>query len=410
LERVAFFGGGATLEAIERVCGVNLPGKLFDILSALVDKNLIFTREGQDRELRFWMLETIHEYSAGLLRMNGEYEILQQRLIEYFADLAEQYEQEIHSPQHVHWNARMLAERNNLTPIFNWLLPDPWEIARLRIIAGLAEHWFMNGSREDMHWVPTAIQKAADAPIDLRARVLRTVGEIYRYLGRQSQAEKLLRDSIELFEQTGDERNAAWAMTYLSAVIDNQFPENFHLAQRSLEIFRQYGDEAGISKSLTSLGELARIQGDLATAETCYKESLMYSLQIGERFRDSVQYSNLSFICFRRGAYQQALEYSLRGLRILLEMDIPDVSTLLYSLAGPTVALGNPQKAACLSGAAQAQLDSANMELQTADLQDAQSIIAAIRQALDEVTWLRAWQAGYIMTPQQAIEFALQGH
>jgi tetratricopeptide (TPR) repeat protein len=198
-------------------------------------------------------------------------------------------------------------------------------------------------------------------------------------------------------------------MMHLSAVIDRRFPENMHFAQQSLEIFHKYDDKAGISRALTSLGEIARIQGDLATAETCYKESLMYSSQTGERIRDSIQYSNLSFISFRRGAYQQALECALMGMKIMSEMDIPDISTLLYGLAGPTTALGNPQKAACLLGAAQAQLDSAGLELQTADLEDAQLVIALTKQALDDAAWQRAWGAGYAMTPKQALEFALQG-
>ncbi|MBM3124819.1 MAG: hypothetical protein FJZ87_07045, partial [Chloroflexi bacterium] len=199
--RMAVFGGSATLEAVERVCGVDLTGKVSDVLFALVNKNLIFTREGKDGELRFWMLETIRDYSGRLLRTSGEYEILRQRLIEYFADLAEKYEKEIHGPRHVYWNARMHAEHNNLTPILESELPDPWPIARLRVIAGLAEHWFINARRDNMHWLTPALQLAMDAPVDLRARVLQTAGEIYRYLGDQTRSEELLRSALALFEQ-----------------------------------------------------------------------------------------------------------------------------------------------------------------------------------------------------------------
>ena len=74
-----------------------------------------------------------------------------------------------------------------------------------------------------------------------------------------------------------------------------------NLARQSLEIFRRYADKPGISKSLTSLGELARIRGDLETAKVCYIESLAYSQQTGDHFRNSVQYNNLSFVAFRQG-------------------------------------------------------------------------------------------------------------
>ena len=111
---------------------------------------------------------------------------------------------------------------------------------------------------------------------------------------------------------------------------------------------------------------------------------------------------------FAREIYHRAVEYSLQGLKIMLEMDIPDASAFLYSLAGPLTVLGSPEKAARLLGAAQAQMDIAGVELQTTDLQDAQSITAATRQALDDAVFQQAWQIGYNMTTKQAIVYALE--
>ncbi len=55
--RFAVFAGGATLEAVEEVCGAEL-----DTLASLVDKSLV-RRDGD----RYWMLETIREYGRDQL-------------------------------------------------------------------------------------------------------------------------------------------------------------------------------------------------------------------------------------------------------------------------------------------------------------------------------------------------------
>jgi predicted ATPase/DNA-binding CsgD family transcriptional regulator len=410
MARMAVFSGGGILEAIRYICAFDLHGNIVAILSSLVDKNLLFVREGPESEPRFSMLQTIHEFAAQLLEASGESEVIHQYLVAYFADLAEQYEREIHGPRHMFWNWRMQAERGNLDTVLNRSLAEAQPVDGLRLIAGLTEHWFMNGTIEDSRWAEVALKRTEQVPLNLRAAVFQAIGEFYFYLGKRSIARKLLQDSIDIFHKIGDERNAAWSMSHLSAAL---FEGIEHLeacvilARQSLEIFRRYADKPGISKSLTSLGELARIKGDLETAKACYIESLAYSQQTGDRFRDSVQYNNLSFVAFRQGEYHQAMEYSLQGLKIMLEMDIPDASAFLFSLAGPLSVLGNPEKAARLLGAAQAQLDTAGVELQAADLQDAQSITAATRQALDDEVFQQAWQVGYNITTRQALVYAL---
>ncbi len=411
MTRMAVFSGGGILEAIRYICAFDLRGNIVAVLSSLVDKNLLFVREGPEGEPRFSMLQTIHEFASQLLQAGGESEVIHQRLVAYFVDMADQYKQEIHGPRQMFWNRRLQSERGNLNTVLNRSLAEAKPVEGLRLIAGLTEHWFMNGTIEDFRWAEVALEKTEQVSLNLRAAVFQTIGWFYFYLGKRSRARKLLRDSIDLFQQIGDDHNAAWSMSYLSAALFegiDHLEACVSLARQSLEIFRRYADKPGIAKSLTSLGELARIKGDLETAKTCYTESLAYSQQTGERFRDSVQYNNLSFVAFRQGKYHQAVEYSLQGLKIMLEMDIPEASAFLFSLAGPLSVLGNPEKAARLLGAAQAQLDTAGVELQSADLQDAQSITAATRQTLGDVVFQHAWQAGYNMTTRQAIVYALE--
>jgi hypothetical protein len=96
-------------------------------------------------------------------------------------------------------------------------------------------------------------------------------------------------------------------------------------------------------------------------------------------------------------------------LTIQHELDlVPGLPTLLYSLAGPTAALGYSEEAACLLGAADATLESTGLGLQPPDQKDILPIIDSVRQPMGEAAYQRAWQVGYDMTSQQAVTFALE--
>ena len=61
--RLAIFQGSRTIDGSEKVCCEGLSLNILDGLASLLSKNLLRQEEGIDRELRFYMLETIHEYA-----------------------------------------------------------------------------------------------------------------------------------------------------------------------------------------------------------------------------------------------------------------------------------------------------------------------------------------------------------
>jgi predicted ATPase/class 3 adenylate cyclase len=83
------FVGGASLDAIEAVCGPDQARDVLDGVSSLVDKSLL--RQGEDitAEPRFTMLETIREYAAEQLAAAGRAEVVRDRHAAWFVELAE---------------------------------------------------------------------------------------------------------------------------------------------------------------------------------------------------------------------------------------------------------------------------------------------------------------------------------
>src|SRR5437588_2291804 len=88
--RLSVFAGGWDLEAAEGVCDFDgaLGIEVLDGITALLDKSLI--REEHDRrgEVRYSMLESIHEYAREKLEGSGQAQAVQHRHAEYFIALA----------------------------------------------------------------------------------------------------------------------------------------------------------------------------------------------------------------------------------------------------------------------------------------------------------------------------------
>jgi predicted ATPase/DNA-binding CsgD family transcriptional regulator len=410
LARLSVFSGGGVLEGIQSICAPGLAGDFLDSLVSLVDKNLVFVREGPGGEPRFTMLETICEFAHELLVAGGEAETIHKRHAAYYAELGEQFSREIRGPRHVYWNARLQAEQGNLNAALAWSLAGTEPPFGLRLVAALMDHWYYNGTLEDARWAELALEKMESAPPDLRAAVLKSVGTLYHNLGDMPRVGKLFRQALDLFQQLGDERNAAWSMMFLS-IAGSENPHEIEnclaMAQQSLAALRRWGDKPGMARALSALGELWRMKGDYESARSCYAESLAISQETGERIRQAIQYSNLGFIAYHQSQHQLAVKYIQQSLAILEELDIPGARAELYSLAGPTAALGYPLQAARLIGAADAQQEVTGIDLQPPDRQDVLPVIDSVRQALGEEAYQQAWQAGYAMSTRQAIALAL---
>jgi non-specific serine/threonine protein kinase len=95
-ERLSVFQGGRSIDAAETVCNSDLSFTVLNGLESLLNKNLLFSKEGKTGETRFYMLETIHEYARERLALSGETDNLKIRHALYFLALAERAEAELH--------------------------------------------------------------------------------------------------------------------------------------------------------------------------------------------------------------------------------------------------------------------------------------------------------------------------
>jgi predicted ATPase len=157
--RLAVFAGGCTLEAAEAVCGLEDGPDVLTGLAALIDKNLLQSRDGIDGDRRVQMLETVREYALERLGERRETDEVARRHAAYYLRLAEQAELEVLGPRQQAWYERLAADLDNLRGALTWPLAHREAEVTGRLAAALMPFWISRGHVSDgLRWLEAALQ------------------------------------------------------------------------------------------------------------------------------------------------------------------------------------------------------------------------------------------------------------
>ncbi len=174
--RLAVFSGGATLEAVERICAADAgadppPEDIVDLVTALVDKSLLVA-DLRPSDVRYRMLGSVREFLAGRLADSGEEDALRCRHAEHFLALAETAEERLLGAEQVLWLARLTAEHDNLHAALRWSVEAGRGDVAVRLVAALSWYWFLRGQQlAATEWARRALAVPGDPPADARALV-----------------------------------------------------------------------------------------------------------------------------------------------------------------------------------------------------------------------------------------------
>jgi predicted ATPase len=178
--RLSVFVGGCTIEAAEAVCNANrdLEEDVLDVVTRLVDKNLLRQAAESDGEPRLLMLETIREYGLERLKASGEAESLRWRHASFFLAMAEETELKLRSTEQSTWRRRLEAEHDNLRAVLRWTLERQEAEIGLRLAGALLIFWrYCNHPREGRSWCEQVLaQPGARVRTAARASALRAAG------------------------------------------------------------------------------------------------------------------------------------------------------------------------------------------------------------------------------------------
>ncbi|MFH9728357.1 AfsR/SARP family transcriptional regulator [Streptomyces sp. NPDC017254] len=163
LRQVSVFAGGWDLAAAEA-----LSPRAADALGALVDKSLVVATPTEGGEMRYRLLETIHEYAAERAAETPALLAAAEATHNaHFTALAEAAEPKLRSGEQLPWIERIEGDLDNIrAALHRTLVNDPDEAAAHRLVFAMGWFWWLRNYRpEGLAWVDRAIV-LGDDPAD----------------------------------------------------------------------------------------------------------------------------------------------------------------------------------------------------------------------------------------------------
>jgi predicted ATPase/class 3 adenylate cyclase len=398
--RLPVFAGGCTLEAAEEVTEADL-----DTLQSLVDKSLLRrTRE------RFWMLETIREYSAELLEVSGRGDELRRRHAEHFLALVEEAEPHLRRDS-AEWAGRLEREHDNLRAALDWGEAVGESELVLRLAGAASRFWYLKSHLlEGQRRLERAL-RADQRGTPVRGKALNGAAVMALNIGDTATARQRAEDALALHRTLGDTWGAAYSTLMIgNAVAEGGDPANAQpILVDSVRLFRELGDEL---YGLIASANLAWVTGDVGDSDAeraLHEENLRQARALGNRRIEAGSLAQLAIFARDEGRFQDATAMLREAIR---------TEHVLGDLLGLAVDLGRLASVLALAGRAgdAARLLSSSEQL-TEELGASvpfwagrrnEQTLATIRTQLDEAAAADARERGRALTVDEAVSLALK--
>jgi len=411
--RLSVFVGGFTLEAVEAVCHSTGDMDIFDRVVSLVDKSLLSRSEVSEGEPRFTMLETIREYGRDSLTANGELQSGRRNHSDYYLKLAERADPELWGPKGAEVFKLLETELDNLRAALRWSHSEESEAeTTLRLAGALARFWWVRGYfSEGGEWLDKALTRSAEIMTPARVKAFLAASYLSYFQGNLSRSRSLAEEALALSRQIEDERNISQSLNALGrhALDDKNYNRAREMFEEGLLLARRSGDKTMIGISLNNLGELARIRGDHERARILYEESLNIHRELGIQGAVVTNLANLGHTSLAQRDWNAATRFYVESLRMSYRLGDRRVVCLgLMGIAGAYWAEREPERAARLLGAAEAEREAINYKVEQGDRAVYDQIIERVHQSLGDNAFEKVWSQGRSMRPGQAVIYALE--
>jgi non-specific serine/threonine protein kinase len=417
-ERLAVFAGGWTLEAAEQVGGSGelRSADVLERLAQLVDASLVQADPGADGEPRYRFLQTVQQYSREKLSDASEpqRQDARRRHAMYFRNLVEGSGQGLLGPQQAVGFERLEREHDNLRAALGFALDSGDVDLGLRLAAAMVRFWTIRCHfSEGRKWFERCIdlaQRDGKVDQDALATILNGAGNFATMRGDFVVADDLLRQSLQLRRERGDQMGAARTLLNLGNVA---FSRGDHAAatrlfEESLDIRRQLGDTRGMARVLSNLSVLARDGGDVERMTDLAEEALVLARQVGDQEGIALALVSLGVAAHVRQDFADALQLLKQSLSLFAELrHWREIAECIELIAGVCSNISQFDRAGRLLGAAEALIESVGLVPLPADRFEYQRAIAALRGALGEDGLAARWAEGRSLTPDSAVSEAL---
>ncbi len=279
--KLAVFAGGFTGNAAEVVVDGGTQDRtgsdsILELLSLLVDKNLVQVRRDHDDEARFAMLETIREFGLEQLIGSEVERDVRERHLEWCIAFAEEAAKAITGPGRLRIAQQLEQELPNMRQAMEWAIGNALVDRPLRLAAALAPFWEMQGHlHEGEEWARRALAlPGADVSVYRGAAHRGAAGLSFR-LGNYEAAVLESNEAIAFGEERGDSHLVAGGLIGLGSVAYDRgdLEASLSFFERALSSYRQIGDVDGTADALSKIGLVLTGLGKLDRAAAALEES-----------------------------------------------------------------------------------------------------------------------------------------
>jgi predicted ATPase len=459
--RLAVFSGSWALETTQAMmqevpaaAGETLPDPL-DLLTQLVDNSLLIRLPDEQMQARFFMLSTLREYALEQLAGQNEYERLRDWHACHYLRRAEDAMLHLRGPQQMRSVGLLRASSENFRAALEWSLQKardgrtitvfpPAESASeritasqrdcsltrqsalefcLRLAAALRPCWEWQGHLiEARYWLNAVLRvpladDAAQTELAARACALSEAARLIFLQNEKARALEMVEESLTLWQRLGDQRGLAMALLHRGWVAHgmDEYEAAKAFYQQGIGLISPEEDTWLYVQLLVHLADAAGFTSDYELADACYERSRELSAQIGDKSAVADTWKDQGGILLLQSKWNEALECLLKSIQICQE--IGHKQFLATGLGLVSFAVGmreepDPQTAslhsARLKGATDALMERIGLHPWTRTSPFIQAVRQLIRSRVDEQSWETAWQAGYALSPDEAIELAYQ--
>jgi predicted ATPase/class 3 adenylate cyclase len=418
--RAGVFVGGCDLDALAAIAapgpGPGAGADPLDLAAGLHDVSLITVTDGPDGEPRVGMLETIRQYALQRLEQAGELDDAQRRHAEHYAGVAERADEQLEDsgPEHLAALDRLEAEHGNLRAALAWSLQTPAagpvpgggerSATGVRLVQALALFWYRRGYlTEGQQWLQRAIDLTAGdggAPL---AGLAHWLGVLLEQQGEPRAALPLLERSLAIWRDLGDRDQQARELNSLG--ITRHHLDDLDAARSLLEasaaISREIGSDTRLAAALTNLGQVESDAGNFDRATQVLQEALALDRKQGDMLGVAVDQQSLAGVALRAGRAREALGLLSGMVDYAGSCGDPELlATTLEMCAAVTAELGEAQRAARLTGAAEAIRHKTGIAIKQPELLE--RYLAPARATTAPQEWDGELAAGRALTQQQA--------
>ena len=250
--------------------------------------------------------------------------------------------------------AGVLRERENVRAAIEWAVEhDP--VIAAEIVIALDQYWPTSALLDGIAIVESLLERSADLPLALRARLLRSHGGLVILTdGDVDRGEARYREALDLFRELGDDTSVVGLLARFAVHASNRgdTTEARRLIAEVRSLNESVANPIVEPQMLSSLGTIAHRDGDLQGALDFFRRSAETSSSIGFNLWALWQLDSQLEVEVELGLLSDAERTARRGLELANRLEDRRLTcSLLTSLGLAAFRGGDLERAGALCGA-----------------------------------------------------------